>query len=743
MVGPGDERQYQSMTPTKKSASNDSPEPAADTSVPARTAGNKLTGWIGGLATRTGLAPIEVKGIMVVVVVATLVVSVVVPLSLSGLSSASTGTPVTAATSPSPTTPTIPTIPTTVGNDKTPKDPCENFLYTAGVASATGVSANVKPEPALLLLSAVGGIDCAYNFGDWDLGDDENPAPDDSGYLYVTVAPSAIADPAVVAASLSPTRCAPVHRGGTTLPNTECSATATFGAWWYSLKIGTFSSEEALREGFDSVTGFLEQSLGSRVAPTQALVVKPFDCSSVEAGGVPVIRATRDYTFSGEIATAADFLAPPTTCRFSISDQEEWDLRVFPGAAASYAQCTHNSWRGAPGAPMSVPGVQAAFGFALLNPDGDSAEACATDGKSTIEIWRSANVSDFPWDATTRDALGPLLSAAFAAATPSTSPLTPFVTPTTPTITSSPVTDGGCTGLFDPKTLKALTGGKVDFTHMQPESLLLATVGGISCDYSLNNRFSSEPGNYATVSVVPSSIINADEREATLVTPYCTAEAEKATSPMDGCFTVGEVAGWWYSLQFGTVGTVEHERASFETTIASLERTLSAADAPERASSFRPYNCDATSTAGRSFTSWRTVDNYRARQWIDPFFSDGLDPLPSAAFLLAGPVTCVYTMHSGEQWEVTVYAGNAAPYDLCVRMSEFVPGKAISIAGVKSAYIRFLGNDAPNLCATDGISTIEVSRPSVYEHSDDVQNWPKADAATLSRLLRPIFAAAG
>jgi hypothetical protein len=739
MASYGGRRQYQNMTPTPKSEPNDSLEPAAAPSGPASKSGNKPSTWIGRLATRTGLSPIEVKGIMVVVLVATLVVAVVVPLSLSGLSSASTGTPVTAATSPSPTTPTIPT---TVGNDKTPNDPCENFLYTAGVASATGLSANVKPEPALLLLSAVGGIDCAYNFGDWDLGGDENPAPEDSGYLYVTVAPSAIADPAVVAASLSPARCAPVDRGGTTLPNNECSATATFGAWWYSLTIGTFRSEDALRESFDSVTGFLEDSLGSRVAPTQAVVVKPFDCSSVEAGGVPVIRAIRDYTFSGEIATAADFLAPPTTCRFSISDQEEWDLRVFPGAAASYAQCTHNSWRGAPGAPMSVPGVQAAFGFALLNPDGDSAEACATDGKSTIEIWRSAIVSDFPWDAKTRDALGPLLSAAFAAATPSTSPLTPFVTPTTPTITSSSVTDGGCKSLFDPKTLKTLTGGKPDLDHMQPQGLLLATVGGISCHYSENKRFSDGAGNYATVSVVPSSIINADERQATLVTPYCIAEAEKLTSPIAGCFTVGEVAGWWYSVWFGTVGTVEQEQASFTQTIGSLERTLSAADVPERASSFRPYNCDATSTAGRSFTSWRTVDNFRARQWIDPYFNDGLDPLPSAAFLLAGPVTCMYTMLSGEQWEVTVYAGNAAPYGVCTQMSDRFPGKAISIAGVKSAYMRFLGNDAPVLCATDGISTIEVTRLSVYEHSDDVQNWPKADAATVSRLLRPIFAAA-
>jgi hypothetical protein len=458
-----------------------------------------------------------------------------------------------------------------------------------------------------------------------------------------------------------------------------------------------------------------------------------------------VVRVARPYAYSGEIATAAYLLAAPTTCRFFISDEEFWDLQVFPGGASAYDQCTYNNWRSLSGSPITVPGVQAAFTFAP-QPSDLGGETCATDGKSTINVWRSlsysAEPSDYPWDTKAGVTLGSVLKAVFAAAIPSTSSLTHFVTGTTPIVTASPVTNGGCEGLFDPGTLTTLTGGNFDFDHVEPRDPLLAAVGGISCRYVAQEADSDRASYYTLVSVSPSSIVNADERAASLVTAHCPTEAELKANRNQRCYTVGEIAGWWYSVDFGSFGVAEGPQATFTTIIASLEHVLASAEAPDRVGAPRPFDCEETSIAGQSFTSWRTANGERVRRWIQPGLGDDLDPVSAAAYLLAGPVTCVYFMPSGEPWEFTIYVGSASAYDQCIRMNDYHSGRTISVAGVKSAYLRVVSNDAPAACATDGVSTIEVTRAYIWKHSDDVQNWPEADAATLSALLVPIFAAA-
>ena len=617
---------------------------------------------------------------------------------------------------------------------------CDTFFDLPTVAAALGGSTDAQVLSSELLLATVGGVDCGYLFGETALNG--VAGAQDSGYVYVTVAPRAIADLAAVEASLTPANCAPEPN----IPvrwSAECSAIVTVGDWWYRLRVNSYASESALRTSFDAITKLLESTLQSSVASDHANVVQPFDCASADTGDVPVVGLAREYPATDEIATAAYLLAAPATCRFAMPNDELWDLRVYPGGTAAYDQCTQNNWRELAGSSISVAGVTSAFAFAP-QPNDLGMEACATDGKSTVNIWRSfpysATDSSYVWDEASLAALGSILVPVFAAAVPVTSLLTASSTATTPPGTVPPLTDGGCESLFDATTLALLTGGESGLENVAPDYPLLATVGGINCRYWAQDE-SGEGKGYAVVSVAPSSIINADELRASLTPAHCPIEAELAADPHLVCNATVALAGWWYSIRMERLGTVEEQQASFAAVTASLEHTLRAADAPRAIGATHPFDCKDANTTGLSMARWRqALTNFHFPNF-QPGISSMLSPVSAAAFHLTGPVTCQYTMPSGEPWELTVYQGSASTYDQCTHMGYYFPGSPISVVGVNSAFMLPGFNEPSRVCATDGTSTIEVVRPFAYDYTEDTSLWPQADLGTLSDVLVPVFAA--
>lgn len=734
------------MPPTKTSEA-DPAAPREEPSAPARTPGKTFLARLSGLpfriATRAGLEPAEVKGAIVLVVVAAVVVAVVVPLSVFAQGAAPVAVP--SATASAPATP--PRQTSVAPDEAPPEDPCESFLDTGALATALGGSADVQVQPSELLLSAVGGFDCWYLFGELLAGADGYTGPKDSAYVYVTAAPSAIADPEALAASLSPVHCAPEPLIQTRW-STECSATVAIDGWWYSLTVDSFSSVSALRTSFDAITELLEGSLGSSAAPDQANVVEPFDCDSVEISGAPGISLPREYPISGEIAMAASLLAAPATCRFTLPDDEFWDLRVYPGGAAAYDRCTHNNWRGLSGKPISVPGVNSVFAFSP-QPDDLGTEVCATDGKSTVNLWRSlpysASDAEYRWDDELLDALGSFLVPVFAAAAPVTSPFIARAPSATPLPVVSPVIDGGCPGLLDPTTLALVTVGEYEGSVVSLHPLL-ATVGGINCEYRSYDA-TGWRGGIVSISVAPSSIVGARVLRASLVPAHCATDAAGDTTQT--CSAVVEVNGWWYSILLGGVASAPELQKTFAAVTASLERRLTADEAPPRSAVTAPFDCDGADITGLPVARWRQVENWHRFRWPQPVgdptsIFDAVSPVSAAAFLLAGPVTCQYTMTTGEPWQVTVYPGSASAYDQCVELGDQpgIVGATISVAGVKSVFLQPHLNDFATICATDGISTVEVTRPLPWDYIEYRDVWPEADLTTLSELLVPIFAAA-
>ena len=263
---------------------------------------------------------------------------------------------------------------------------CAKLLDSTAAAASLG-EPNIH-NPAIAgdpTLATVGGLDCELTFGN-----PNSEVGEDVTLVTVVVAPSAIADPAEVTASLA----APVCDSDVSFPT--CTATATVDGWWYSLEVDLNGVNPAIMgktapiANFKAIAANLEQTLKSTAAPGRVAATKPFDCASVGTAGTPVIRSralpgSRFWAgyWNGadtDIRAAAFLLAGPSTCKFPSDDDVPWYLTVYPGGASAYRQCTHVEAYGTSKA-LSIPGVQSAT---LIPSIAFGAHVCATDGTNTV-----------------------------------------------------------------------------------------------------------------------------------------------------------------------------------------------------------------------------------------------------------------------------------------------------------------------------------------------------------------------
>jgi hypothetical protein len=254
---------------------------------------------------------------------------------------------------------------------------CAKLLDWSAAATALGKSQIRNPTMAgAPTLATVGGLDCVFSFGRLNVSDDVT-------LVTANVAPSAIADPAELAASLSPPACDSGY-------SPTCAVTATVNGWWYSLEADLIDvSSRDVGTAFKAITANLERTLKSAAAPGRVTVAQPFDCASAVTGGTPVIRsrAMQSSPFwagtgdaDTDMSAAAFLLAGPVTCKFPSDDNVPWYLTVYPGGASAYRQCTHVEAFG-PGKPISVPGIRS---VTLVPSAAFGAHVCATDGTNTV-----------------------------------------------------------------------------------------------------------------------------------------------------------------------------------------------------------------------------------------------------------------------------------------------------------------------------------------------------------------------
>ena len=225
---------------------------------------------------------------------------------------------------------------------------------------------------------AVGGIQCSYLF----LTDAEN-----SGYfpylaVHVDAAPSTIADPAVVRASLSDVACSVwIEQSG--VVHSRCNAIANVHGWWYEVQVFALMSEAELRADFATITSMVKNSLTAAAPPARVKAIQPFDCGA--AAGDMSWSSQRDISGgSSAIAVAAALLAAPTACEYVQSD-ERWRVTVYPGRPEAFDACTGGRMPGELlAAPIAVAGVTSVV------PIGGSGDRvlCATDGASGVRASR-------------------------------------------------------------------------------------------------------------------------------------------------------------------------------------------------------------------------------------------------------------------------------------------------------------------------------------------------------------------
>jgi hypothetical protein len=278
---------------------------------------------------------------------------------------------------------------------------CSALLDPKTLATLPGAQRepHIYADPTL---GIVGGIGCDYFY--WAVQNDS------SGDIFVAVAPRAIAQTDELSATLTPRTC-PTTAMIEVLENGGCRITATTGDWWYTLSVNTILSAKKQQALFDSIRAKLESVLNNIDAPSQVTVAQPFDCGSV-AGDIEFARSREvDNLKFDSVAAAAFLIAGPVTCTYDV-----WKLTIYPHSASAFGQCTqkYSPYDGLPGARISVPGVKSVFGF---DDNGWSLSACATDGISTVSVYREDEDDlTLKWNSSTRRALGELLVPVFAAA---------------------------------------------------------------------------------------------------------------------------------------------------------------------------------------------------------------------------------------------------------------------------------------------------------------------------------------
>jgi hypothetical protein len=314
-----------------------------------------------------------------------------------------------------PTTgPTSATTETTTEEGAATTGPCESLLDPAEVATILGAPGVVLVGTADPLLAVVGGFECEYTFDTSDQETDDEEE-DDSPYtgtdrVYLAVAPTSVSTPSAIASSLISQNCAPATDRGI-----GCFATVSVGGWWYSLMVESSTSATVQKSSFEQITTQVERALGALTPPGQVDGVKPFDCKSVDTGGLTVHSSrTLALTYVGsEMYGAAFLLAGPEMCEFTLASGEAWDFTVYPGGAAAFDQCRFAATGYDPNSsPFEVEGVDSVY---ELSNTGDEDRYCATDGISLISVFYSYDDEDGS-DEDPADVLGALLPPTFAAA---------------------------------------------------------------------------------------------------------------------------------------------------------------------------------------------------------------------------------------------------------------------------------------------------------------------------------------
>ena len=628
-------------------------------------------------------------------------------------------------------------------------DDCTDLLAPASLAAILHQSKNVSVYTGDLALAAIGGFGCGY-------ADDPNGSP--SGYppaslVSVIVAPSVIVDPSELAASLAPRHCGPDAGANTaTGGGPDCTATRTVAGWWYSLSVTTGASKSGSVKpsAFNSIQADLEKSLRNVVAPERVNVVRPFDCAAASApharlSGSRVIEdnplgpiyyqqpGEDDYPFEPptdqEVLAAAYLLAGPTAC---FTSDAGVGITVYPGGASAYAQCVEGL-----GAVSTTTDPGVASAWANIHYALGADQICATDGKSTVSVTDLYRDDTRPWDAKTLESLGALLVPVFAGSASLSAPWTAALPAASAANTVQPLVGGDCAKLLDSSAAAAILGEPTTRNPASAGDPTLATIGGLDCQYVVGNPHGNDDPDVVTAVIAPSAIADPAELAASLASPVCDSKPTVCTG-------TAVVNGWWYSLdvEMNSVGPAIVAMGApierFKAIAANLERTLKSAPAPGRVSATRPFDCAAIAKGGWPNVRSRALPG--SRFWAGYLFGNDTE-IRSAAFLLAGPVTCKIPSLDNVigarevPWYLTVYPGGASAYRQCTQVDASRPRKPISLPGVKSAFLVTRDADGgPLICATDGTSTVVA-----VSYVDGHFNGP--DRTSLTSMLGLVFAA--
>jgi hypothetical protein len=325
------------------------------------------------------------------------------------------------------------------------------------------------------------------------------------------------------------------------------------------------------------------------------------------------------------------------------------------------------------------------------------------------------------------------------------------VAPTTPVDIATSVPDGTdveptsdsepCEALLNSADIAASLG-KPNLTYVGTVDPLLALVGGLECEYVFitgdPDADDEDEDSYDTtlrdevyLAVAPSSIATPAAVQNSLVAENCNPRLEER----DGCTSTATVGDWWYSLSVSSATSAEVQKSSFEATTVSLEQALAAKATPPPVTGVTPFDCSSLTSSSAPVTSSRTL----------PPLWTGTE-IFAAAFLLAGPVTCEFTIDKTQIWDLTVYPGGAAALAQCrYAATEYEPNSSLTdIENVETVYQLTNTGDEVKFCASDGKSLIRV----YHEYSEDGSEFesdtdPEVDEAELlSTLLVPALAAA-
>jgi hypothetical protein len=599
---------------------------------------------------------------------------------------------------------------------------CEQWLSTAALGKALKSSAKATVFSDDPVLASAGGGDCEYDFG--AVFSDISPSVD------LTVVPSAIVEHSQLEASLTSPMCW-LNNNGQFSGQVDCAATFAVGGWWYDLAVSSYVSATTAKHRFSAIAAVAKHELSERSAPHRVSVAPEFDCAAAGAAVVPVSTGRDDAdvtSVSDEVSIAAYLLAAPTTCVFMVdgsgaasSRKVEWDVEVYPNGTAAYQQCTHANGA-ASGSRIAVPGVASAF---ALPPDANDFfdEVCATDGKRTViydeSISGDGDTIAKVWNAKTRTTLGSVLKPIFAVPAVAATTFAPTQADASAPLAVPHLGGGQCDQFLGPSVLAAALGAPKFVSELTGDPTLVS-VGGLDCNWEFGTVGAGVTGN-VDLTVVPLAIAESAEVKATLWPAGC----------QDGeCSATVATRGWWYTLSMSGSDKPGVAQRSFTTITAELTSALGAATVPRRVRVIPHFDCAAAGNGFDVVSEGRQLETQNAQA--------------EAAFLLAGPTTCGYTV-DGTPWDLEVYAGGATP-DFECDAGHQPPGyhhTAVPVPGVKSAIAITVDGDgiSPELCATDGTTTIKVAWDDTTA-SGASSEWNAAALKTAGSLLVPVFAAA-